>query len=1170
MADGLNKNLNNANKSAKDLKGNMDGASDSAKSAADNMGRFTDSVNDSAESFNDYRDTLRSISAELGNQINNVKDVKKEYNKLDSIARKLSDQEVGINRLKDSQLDKLKQNAASSVEELKNRTNALQVEKLTASTGKELMSLSGAAFETTLKSIAAKKKLSKEEVTLIRASKQNFQIEQELLDKIEKEVDIRKESNRLMGIGGGLMKGLNQLGGKFAQSLGLEKVTSDMQKMADEIARGTKSSGALGGKMKVLGVGIKSAFTNIGGSLMDPTVIFGALIKGFNDVDKAATDFARQTGQDLNGVEASLATANMGYVNMADYIKAATALTSELKMSATDIFSPEDILEVAQMTDEMGMAGKAAANLAKLSKLNGTSVRENNESIIQGVNSFNKQNGAAINSRKVLDDIANTSQGVLTKFAGMPGKLTEAASAAAGIGMSLEQVDKIAGSLLQFEQSISAEMEAELLTGKSLNLEKAREAALTNDLATVAKEMSKQIGTSADFAKMNRIQQEATAKAMGMTSDELAGMLLQEDLKAGLNEDSLNAAQKQTLESQKNRTAQEQIAQALGKIGQAFAPIIGFIAKIVSNSKVIYALMGVALLTKLGGITSAFGKMGKAFGGIKDAGKSMMGFFNKSEGGFKGLISSAKKYGNSLIGAFKGTDGVAGKFYKGGQFMPGGERAPKGGAISKVASGAKDKVSGLKDKITDKIKDKVDDISDSADKSKGIDEDAGKGVKEFLKGLSEGLKSMASMEVVGGALALIPAAIGLTAMIPGSVGAYLMSKIDGKKLEESLKGLSEGLKAIDPMAMFGALALIPAAVGLTAMIPGAVGAYLISKVDGEGFKEGLVGIADGLKEIDGQAMLGGLALIPIALGLAAMLPGVVAILAISAVGPLAEAGFKGLGKGLMFFGDNFGKIIQGSLALGIAGLAVAGSFALALMMIKDVDPTQMIAFAGSLAIFGTTAALLGSFSSLVIQGALALGILGLALIPAAFAFNLISGVDVNSMIAFSIALPLLALAAAGLGLIAPFILAGSLAIAALGLAIIPAAMAFGMLAGSGFTDQIDSLSQLAVLGSGLFGVGAGLISIAAGLGAMSLAGLLAMPTLLALTALGAVSGGLGSIFGGAEETDNGNQDSALSEKLDQVNNNILKLISVVEAGGDVIMDGAVVGKTVSMASSRIG
>ena len=1152
MADGLNKNLNDANKSAKDLKGNMDGVSNSmdgvsnsAKAAAKGTGEL---LNDSRNITEELKDqlgvrtrlnetdkALLGITRDITKQIQkNVVEagkrgkigdlVEQNEGKILKIIQERSAIESALGGLKDQEIAKAAEIAKSN----QNRINAQKnLEGLEQRMAKDSLVASGKRNMQLEKQITSQKNFIQTQEdefnNVVKGASKDAQklallnqvqsVAKENLDNSLKEAAIQERKNQLLGIGGGLINTLNSIAGKFGKAFGLDKVVAEMDELADSIARGEKA----GNRFTVLGKGIKSAFSNLGNTLTDPTVIFGALIKGFNDVDKAATDFARQTGQDLNGVEASLATANMGYVNMADYIKAASALTSELKMNATDIFSTEDILEVAQMTDEMGMAGKAAANLAQLSKLNGTSVRENNESIIQGVNSFNKQNGAAINSRKVLDDIANTSQGVLTKFAGMPGKLTEAASAAAGIGMSLEQVDKIAGSLLNFEQSISAEMEAELLTGKSLNLEKAREAALTNDLATVAKEMSKQIGTSADFAKMNRIQQEATAKAMGMTSDELAGMLLQEDLKAGLSEDSLSAAQKQTLESQKNRTAQDQIAQALGKVAQAFAPIIGFVADLVANSYAIYGIMGVALLTKLGGITSAFGKMGKAFGGIQGAGKSMMGFFNKSEGGFKGLISSAKKYGNSLIGAFKGTDGVAGKFYKGGQFMPGGERAPKGGAISKVASGAKDKVSGLKDKITDKFKDKVDDISDSADKSKGIDEDAGKGVKEFLKGLSEGLKSMASMEVVGGALALIPAAIGLTAMIPGSVGAYL-----------------------------------------------------ISKVDGEGFKEGLVGIADGLKEIDGQAMLGGLALIPIALGLAAMLPGVVAILAISAVGPLAEAGFKGLGKGLMFFGDNFGKIIQGSLALGIAGLAVAGSFALALMMIKDVDPAQMIAFAGSLAIFGTTAALLGSFSSLVIQGALALGILGLALIPAAFAFNLISGVDVNSMIAFSIALPLLALAAAGLGLIAPFILAGSLAIAALGLAIIPAAMAFGMLAGSGFTDQIDSLSQLAVLGSGLFGVGAGLISIAAGLGAMSLAGLLAMPTLLALTALGAVSGGLGSIFGGAEETDNGNQDSALSEKLDQVNNNILKLISVVEAGGDVIMDGAVVGKTVSMASSRIG
>ncbi len=36
-----------------------------------------------------------------------------------------------------------------------------------------------------------------------------------------------------------------------------------------------------------------------------------------------------------------------------------------------------------------------------------------------------------------------------------------------------------------------AELEAELLTGKDLNLEKAREAALNNDIATLSKEIGK-------------------------------------------------------------------------------------------------------------------------------------------------------------------------------------------------------------------------------------------------------------------------------------------------------------------------------------------------------------------------------------------------------------------------------------------------------------------------------------------------------------------------------------------------------------------------------------------------------------------------------------------------------------------------------------------------------
>jgi hypothetical protein len=95
--------------------------------------------------------------------------------------------------------------------------------------------------------------------------------------------------------------------------------------------------------------------------------------------------------------------------------------------------------------------------------------------------------------------------------------------------MNLEQVDRIAGSLLQFESSISAELEAELLTGKQLNLEKARYYALTNDAAGLAEELSKNVGTSAEFGKMNRLEQEAYAKALGMSREELADMVTEQD-----------------------------------------------------------------------------------------------------------------------------------------------------------------------------------------------------------------------------------------------------------------------------------------------------------------------------------------------------------------------------------------------------------------------------------------------------------------------------------------------------------------------------------------------------------------------------------------------------------------------------------------------------------------
>ena len=83
-----------------------------------------------------------------------------------------------------------------------------------------------------------------------------------------------------------------------------------------------------------------------------------------------------------------------------------------------------------------------------------------------------------------------------------------------------------------------------MLTGKDINLEKARQAALNNDLATVAEEIAKITGNSAGFAEMNRIQQEAIAKAVGMTREELAASLKEQEALKSMGVASVEEAQK--------------------------------------------------------------------------------------------------------------------------------------------------------------------------------------------------------------------------------------------------------------------------------------------------------------------------------------------------------------------------------------------------------------------------------------------------------------------------------------------------------------------------------------------------------------------------------------------------------------------------------------------------
>jgi hypothetical protein len=131
--------------------------------------------------------------------------------------------------------------------------------------------------------------------------------------------------------------------------------------------------------------------------------------------------------------------------------------------------------------------------------------------------------------------------------------------------MELSKVDGIANSLLNFEESIANELSAELLIGKNINLEKARQAALNNDLATVAEEVAKQAGSAADFAKMNRIQQEAIAQAVGMNREDLAQSLFLQEQIGNVSAEEYELRKKQVEDLEAKGLSQAQIKEELAK-----------------------------------------------------------------------------------------------------------------------------------------------------------------------------------------------------------------------------------------------------------------------------------------------------------------------------------------------------------------------------------------------------------------------------------------------------------------------------------------------------------------------------------------------------------------------------------------------------------------------------
>lgn len=243
-------------------------------------------------------------------------------------------------------------------------------------------------------------------------------------------------------------------------------------------------------------------------------------------------------------------------------------------------------------------------------------------------------------------------------------------------------------------------------------------------------------------------------------------------------------------------------------------------------------------------------------------------------------------------------------------------------------------------------------------------------------------------------------------------------------------------------------------------------------------------------------------------------------------------------KGSKFNASNMIKGAAAMLILAAALYVAAKAFQEFATVEWESVGKGLVGLAGLAAI----AYILGKVQGEMIKGALAVAILGVALIPFAYAMSLIGGLDIGSVIAAAAGLVIFSAAVFGLGALmmsgagAVVFGAGLLALAGLGLAM--GALGLGLQsAAAGFAGVasalptiIETISQLATLDlSPIYSLASALDELAGSLLYVGAAGILALPVLSGLE-------GLGSL--GTSEAQKSGETNAMVDELKALRNDL--------------------------------
>lgn len=548
-------------------------------STGPNSAQLSSALASLLEDQGDYNNLLK-------NALRDLERMDRAYDKIEARLASLSDSTINVKQA-NQEILKLKQKefiAERALEKLQNNDSAkqaLDLAKERAVADQAYYRSQGIAFDLEKEILHNLEHQGDIEAVALYAQEKQVEIAKKKVELGKEALKTEKQVSRQLGISGNLMKSFaDKLGfGQEAYEAMTLKARQLVEKQKDMSAGARMISKIFGGwSVALTGAGsiLKSAFS----SITDPVAIIGGigmfvgLLKSAFDyivgIQDKTVKFARAMNMSTEQArQLKMQYADINVTNGDLFVNTQKLVEAQMEMvdllGVTNQLSTENLATNIKLKDIAGLEADTIASITQSSIVNGKSNESIVKSVFAQVRGLKQATGIQFENKKILKEAASLGGVLGLQFAKYPAQLTKSLLTVKAMGLELKEVDSMADSFLDFESSISKEFEAQLLTGKEINLAKAREMFLNNDLAGAAAEINSQVGSTADFMKMNRIQQEAFAGAMGMSRDQMGDMLRKQEMLSKLGaKDTDNAREQLKLGLAKYKN-QKALSEALGE-----------------------------------------------------------------------------------------------------------------------------------------------------------------------------------------------------------------------------------------------------------------------------------------------------------------------------------------------------------------------------------------------------------------------------------------------------------------------------------------------------------------------------------------------------------------------------------------------------------------------------